>query len=161
MNRFQFVADHQTTYQVKRLCQVLELSRSSFYAWQKAGPARQQRAEDDAVLAARIRRVQDPKAGGDPAYGAPRVTVELNDGAAREDRVNHKRVARVMRAHQLAGIRLRRRVRTTVPEPADEKFGDLLQRDFTSEKPNQRYVGDITYLPLAGGGNLYLATVID
>lgn len=161
MNRFQFVADHQTTYQVKRLCQVLELSRSSFYAWQKAGPARQQRAEDDAVLAARIRRVQDPKAGGDPAYGAPRVTVELNDGAAREDRVNHKRVARVMRAHQLAGIRLRRRVRTTVPEPADEKFGDLLQRDFTSEKPNQRYVGDITYLPLAGGGTLYLATVID
>lgn len=112
MNRFWFVADHQTTYQVKRLCQVLELSRSAFYAWQKAGPARQQRAEDDAVLAARIRRVQDPKAGGDPAYGAPRVTVELNDGAAREDRVNHKRVARVMRAHQLAGIRLRRRVRT-------------------------------------------------
>ena len=89
------------------------------------------------------------------------MTVELNDGAASEDRVNHKRVARVMRAHQLAGIRLRRRVRTTVPEPADEKFGDLLQRDFTAEKPNQRYVGDITYLPLAGGGNLYLATVID
>lgn len=94
MNRFQFVADHQTTYQVKRLCQVLELSRSSFYAWQKAGPARQQRAEDDALLAARIRAVQDPKAGGDRAYGAPWVTVELNDGAAREDRVNHKRVAR-------------------------------------------------------------------
>ena len=102
MNRFQFVADHQTTYQVKRLCQVLELSRSSFYDWQKADPARQQRAEDDALLAARIRRVQDPKAGGDPAYGAPRVSVELNDGAAREDCVNHKRVARVMRAHQLA-----------------------------------------------------------
>lgn len=133
MNRFQFVADHQTTYQVKRLCQVLELSRSSFYAWQKAGPARQQRAEDDAVLAARIRAVQDPKAGGDRAYGAPWVTVELNAGAAREDRVNHKRVARVMRAHQLAGTRLRRRVRTTIPEPADEKFGDLLQRDFTAK----------------------------
>lgn len=38
-----------------------------------------------------------------------------------------------MRAHQLAGIRLRRRVRTTIPEPADEKFGDLLQRDFTAK----------------------------
>ena len=38
---------------------------------------------------------------------------------------------------------------------------DLLGRDFTVEAPNQRYVGDITYLPLAGGGNLYLATVID
>ncbi|GAB2496692.1 hypothetical protein GCM10027030_32830 [Luteococcus sediminum] len=161
MNRFQFVADHQTTYQVKRLCQVLELSRSAFYAWQKAGPARQQRAEADAQLAARIRRVQDPRVGGDPAYGAPRVTAELNDGAEPEARVNHKRVARVMRRHGLAGTRLRRRVRTTIPEPTDEKFPDLLGRDFTAEKPNQRYVGDITYLPLHGGGNWYLATVID
>lgn len=161
MNRFQFVADHQTTYQVKRLCQVLELCRSSFYAWQKAAPARQQREQADAQLAARIRAVQDPKAGGDPAYGAPRVTAELNDGAEPQARVNHKRVARVMRAHGLAGIRLRRRVRTTAPEPADEKFPDLLGRDFTATAPNQRYVGDITYLPLQGGGNLYLATVID
>ena len=38
---------------------------------------------------------------------------------------------------------------------------DLLERDFTAPAPNQRYVGDITYLPLADGSNLYLATVID
>ncbi|GAA2869592.1 hypothetical protein GCM10010472_28670 [Pseudonocardia halophobica] len=38
---------------------------------------------------------------------------------------------------------------------------DLLGRDFTAEAPNRVYVGDITYLPLADGGNLYLATVID
>lgn len=38
---------------------------------------------------------------------------------------------------------------------------DLLKRDFTAEAPNQRYVGDITYLPIATGVNLYLATVID
>ena len=49
MNRFQFVADHQTTYQVKRLCQVLELSRSAFYAWQKALPARQHGARAGTV----------------------------------------------------------------------------------------------------------------
>lgn len=46
------------------------------------------------------------------------------------------------------------------PEAADEKFPDLLKRDFTATAPNQRYVVDITYLPLRGGGNLYLATVI-
>ena len=101
------------------------------------------------------------KAGGDPAYGAPRVTAELNDGVPLPDRVNHKRVARVMKAHDLAGIRLRRRVKTTVPEPADQKYPDLLNRDFTAEAPNQRYVGDITYLPLPEGRNLYLATMID
>ena len=55
------------------------------------------------------------------AYGALRVTAELNDGAPDGERVNHKRVARVMAAHGIAGIRLRRRVRTTVPEPADEQ----------------------------------------
>jgi transposase InsO family protein len=51
-----------------------------------------------------------------------------------------------------------------VPEPSDQKVPDLLKRDFTAQAPGQRYVGDITYLPLAesaGAGNLYLATVID
>ena len=89
------------------------------------------------------------------------MTAELNDGVPAEDRVNHKRVARVMRHHGLAGIRLRRRVRTTLPEPADQKYPDLLRRDFTAERPNTIYVGDITYLPLPEGRNLYLATVID
>src|SRR5699024_5151570 len=54
--------------------------------------------------------------------------------------------------------------RTTVPEPADQVVPDMLGRDFTAEALNRRYVGDITYLPLSetgGGGNLYLATVID
>ena len=54
----------------------------------------------------------------DKAYGAPRVTAELNDGAPPSERVNHKRVARVMAERGIAGIRLRRRVRTTVPEPS-------------------------------------------
>ena len=57
MSRFQFVADHRDTYEVKRLCQVLEINRSSFYAWVEAAPAREQRAVDDQVLADRIRAV--------------------------------------------------------------------------------------------------------
>jgi HTH-like domain len=57
----------------------------------------------------------------DRAYCAPRITAELNDGAPPEERVNHKRVARVMAERGIAGIRLRRRVWTTIPEPSDEK----------------------------------------
>ncbi len=52
-------------------------------------------------------------------------------------------------------------MRTTIPEPADSPVPDLVGRDFTATAPNQVYVGDITYLPLADGANLYLATVID
>jgi transposase InsO family protein len=52
-------------------------------------------------------------------------------------------------------------VKTTQPDPANQKVPDLLRRDFTASVPNVKYVGDITYLPLATGTNLYLATVID
>ncbi len=80
---------------------------------------------------------------------------------ALENRVNHKRVARVMRAHGIVGYRRRRRVVTTIPEPADRIVPDLVERDLTAPATNRVYVGDITYLPIADGSNLYLATVID
>jgi transposase InsO family protein len=74
--------------------------------------------------------------------------------------VNRKRVARVMREHKLAGIRLRRRVRTTIPDQSGRRFPDLLGRDFMIGEPGRRYVGDITYLPIQNGTNLYLASCI-
>lgn len=157
MNRFQFVADHQHTYEVKRLCELIEVERSSFYAWQAAAAARQARAAADAQLAERIRDVHQE----DNTMGAPRITAELNDGVPDEQRVNHKRVARVMRQDGISGYQRRRRVRTTIPDQAEAKVPDLVKRDFTAPAANQRYVGDITYLPIADGSNLYLATVID
>ena len=157
MSRFQFVADHRHAFEVKRLCEIVEVGRSSFYAWLDAAPTGVARAAADAQLADRVRTIHE----ADRTQGVPRITAELNDGAALDERVNHKRVARVMRAHAIAGLRLRRRVRTTIPEPADQKVPDLLGRDFTAPAPNQRYVGEIIYLPLTDGSNLYLATVID
>ncbi|QNE22859.1 IS3 family transposase [Kribbella qitaiheensis] len=164
VSRFQFVADHSTTstrscpgWSVKRLCELVEIERSLYYAWIKAAPARRVRGAADTQLADRIRKVHTD----DNTCGAPRITAELNDGVPADQRVNHKRVARVMRVNGIAGYRRRRKVRTTIPEPADQKVPDLLNRDFTAPAPNLRYVGDITYLPLADGNNLYLATVID
>ena len=160
MSRFQFVADNSATYEVKRLCELVEIERSSYYAWKAGAPARAARAAGDAVLAERIRAVHST----DNTQGAPRITAELNDGVAPGERVNHKRVARVMRTEGIRGYVRKRRVRTTVPEPSGQVFPDLLKRDFTALAPGLRYVGDITYLPIsaaAGGGNLYLATVID
>lgn len=157
MSRFQFVADHLHAFEVKWLCAVVEVARSSFYAWLAGADGRAARQAADQVLAERIRVVHDE----DNTYGAPRITAELNDGVPDGERVNHKRVARVMRTHGIAGYRRRRRVTTTVADPADQKVPDLLKRDFTATQINTRYVGDITYLPLASGGNLYLATVID
>lgn len=157
MSRFQFVADHSDTFEVKWLCEIVEIARSSFYAWLGAASTRTARYEADDALAQRIRTVHTT----DTTYGAPRITAELNDGVPEAERVNHKRVARVMRTAGIAGYRRRRRVKTTVADPANQKVPDLLSRDFTAAAPNTKYVGDITYLPLDTGGNLYLATVID
>jgi transposase InsO family protein len=66
-----------------------------------------------------------------------------------------------MRGIGLAGVRLRRRCRTTVGDPAAAKAPDLIGRNFTAHVPNTAYVGDITYLPVGKGEFLYLATVID
>ncbi|WP_147945423.1 IS3 family transposase [Microbispora sp. CSR-4] len=155
VSRFQFVADHASAFGVKRLCRVLAVSRSGYYRWRAAAPARSARAAADAELATRIRTIH---VEFDGTYGSPRITAELRQDGAR---VNHKRVERVMRAHGIVGLHLRKKVRTTVPQPAAQQVPDLLKRDFTATGPNQRYVGDITYLPLAEGRFLYLATVID
>lgn len=157
MSRFQFVADHRDAFEVKQLCMTVEISRSSYYAWEQAAQGRAERAAADAALAERIKAVHE----ADNTYGAPRVTADLNDGRPAAERVNHKRVARVMSDHGIAGVRLRRRVKTTISEPSDQKVPDLVKRDFTADAPNCKYVGDITYLPLADGRNLYLATVLD
>lgn len=89
MTRFQFVADHQDAFEVKRLCELVEIERSSFYAWRAAAPAREARAAADAALAEQIRAIQ----AEDNTVGAPRATAELNDGRPVGERVNHKRVA--------------------------------------------------------------------
>ena len=82
MTRFHFVADHSDTYQVKRLCELVDLERSSYYAWKSAEPARIARAEADAQLADRIRAIHTE----DNTYGAPRITAELNDGVTMDER---------------------------------------------------------------------------
>ncbi|MDX3763663.1 IS3 family transposase [Streptomyces sp. AK02-04a] len=154
-SRFQFVDDHRNTYEVKRLCHVLDVNRSSYYKWLAGAEARATRQREDRILAEEIREVHGESGG---AYGSPRVTAELREKGRR---VNEKRIARIMRTFSITGIRLRRRVRTTVPDPAASPVPDLFQRDFTATEPGRKYMGDITYLPLAGGKFLYLATVLD
>ncbi|OIJ62566.1 transposase [Streptomyces mangrovisoli] len=154
-SRFQFVDDHRDTYEVKRLCQILDVNRSSYYKWLAGAEARAVRQRKDQVLAEEIRRVHGESGG---AYGSPRVTAELREKGRR---VNEKRVARIMRTFSITGIRLRRRVRTTIADAATAPVPDLFQRVFTAPEPGLKYMGDITYLPLEDGEFLYLATVLD
>lgn len=66
-----------------------------------------------------------------------------------------------MRTFRIVGVHLRKKHRTTIPDPSAAKAADRIGRDFTAEVPNTKYVGDITYLPVSGAKPLYLATVVD
>jgi transposase InsO family protein len=113
-------------------------------------------AASDAAATVRIKAFYLASKG---TYGSPRITADLRESG---EVINRKRVARLMRVAGIEGVRLRRRRPAPVPEDADAAaVPDRLGRDFTAGAPNERYVGDITYLPVEGGSFLYLATVID
>lgn len=80
------------------MCDVLGWDRSGYYAWHRNKEARQERADEEAGPARRIREIHTDSRG---AYGALRITRKLRDQG---HVVNRKRVARVMREHEIAGI---------------------------------------------------------
>lgn len=135
---------------------MLKLNRSSFYTWKATAAARRKRLVDGVLLGARIKAAFTEQRG---CYGTKRITTELNDHSGQ--RVNHKPVARIMSTLKLAGFTKKRRVITTVADKKTPVFPDLVRQNFTADEPNHVYVGDITYLPIAGGSKMYLATVID
>ena len=155
--RFQFVDDHRTEYSVKRMCDVLKLTRSSFYKWVSTRKKRRVKMYFDAVIGARIKTIFDDEHG---LYGAKRIAASLNDDTDLGP-TNHKKVARIMKSMGIKGFTKRRRCITTKRKPGHRVMPDLVGRNFTADRPNHVYVGDITYLPCKGGKNMYLATVID
>jgi transposase InsO family protein len=147
-------AEKRDGHNVKRVCELLEVSRTAFYARRtgKPGP----RAVRDAELTRQITEVHATSRG---TYGAPRIHAVLKRGGALCGR---RRVARLMRAAGLEGRHRRRRHLTTVPDPRAASRPDLVLRQFDPdpEGVDTRWCGDITYVPTEEGW-LYLATVID
>ncbi|WP_442819528.1 IS3 family transposase [Streptomyces sp. NBC_01230] len=121
---------------MKRLCSILGIARSSYCCWSRTAAAWASRRAAVAGLAARIRVVHRESDG---TCGVARITAELRDGG---ERVNCRRIARVMRSIGLADIRLRRRHCTTVADPPRAKAPDLIGCGFTVTEPNTMYVGD-------------------
>ena len=156
MTRYRWVlARRAEGFPISMCCRAARVSRQAFYGWQAShagGPTPRERAE--AALVGEIREIW---AGSGGTYGSPRVTAELR---SRGHRVNPKRVARLMRVHQIAGIRPRRPKRTTTPARSTPTLPDLVGRRFSPGVPDRAWCSDITYVR-TGQGWLYLAVVLD
>ena len=148
---------HVEEFPVRRMCQVLEVTTSGYYAWrrrQSGAGGRRQRENEQLVSAIQCIAVEV-----NGRYGSPRMHAAL---VSRGLRCNRKRVERRMRQ---AGIRAthskrRRRVVTTQANHNLPVAANVLNREFTATMPNRKWVTDITYIPTDEGW-LYLAAVLD
>ena len=143
---------NQAFYKVATMCRVLEVSTSGYYAWLKRPLSA--RAQADVALTERIVKIHKCSDG---TYGVPRIYEEL---VAEGERIGRKRVARLMRAAGLEGVSRRKRHRTTYRDRDGRVAADLVNRDFTANRPDQLWVADITYIS-TWAGFLYLAVVVD
>ena len=150
--RFQFIADHQTEFAVRQMCTALNVSPSGYYAWRKRPPSAREMANQ--ALFKDIQTVYDDNHG---LYGSPRIHAELK---AQGKGCSQNRVARLMRLRHLRAKQVRRFHVTTQRDKSHAVAPNLLKRDFVADQPNQKWLGDITYIPTQEGW-LYLAAVLD
>lgn len=151
MSRYQFIAAQRQQWPVRRMCKVLEVSQSGFYAWLKRTPSR--RTTEDTRLGIQIQTVH---AQSRQTYGSPRVHAALKQAG---ERVGRRRVARLMRDMALQGMKTRRfkpgrKAKRPTPEP------NRLGQTFSAERLNEKWLVDITYIATREGW-LYLAGVTD
>ncbi|MFC0629528.1 IS3 family transposase, partial [Kribbella deserti] len=157
MNCYPFIeAEKSGNHNVTRACELLQVSRSAYYA-DRANPGSPRRRRD-IELTAKIIAIHDESR---QTYGSPRIHHELQDQG---QRCSRKRVARLMRQADRYARTPRRWKKTTIADPAAAHRPDLISRDFTINPAqptavDTRWCGDITYIHTWQGW-LYLATVI-
>jgi putative transposase len=149
---FSFIRENQAEFPISIMCSVFDVSRSGYYVWLKQ-PEGKKRQEDQALLTV----IKEIHQESDRTYGSPRVHRELQ---RRGKRYGRNRVARLMRKDGLRAKTKRKFKATTNSQHQLPVAANLLNREFTPERPNQVWVADITYI-WTGEGWLYLAIVLD
>jgi len=150
--KYQFMATHRDEHPVARMCRVLGVARSGYYAWLESPVS--QREQRNQALTEEIRQAFEES---QQTYGRRRIRAAL---WAKGIACGRARVVRLMRRARLRVPLPRRRVVTTQSNPHDKCGENKLARDFTATAPNQKWVIDITYVPTQEG-HLYLAGVLD
>ena len=150
--RFRFVEENRVAVPTERLCRIMNVSSRGFRASRSRPISQSQRK--DMVLLAHIREQHRLSLG---SYGRPRMTEELKELGFD---VGHRRVGRLMRQNGICVVRTRKHKVTT---DSNHKFNiapNLLNRNFLADRPNQKWVVDISYIWTQEGW-LYLAVVLD
>ena len=138
---------------MRRLCRLFGVSPSGFYASQTRPES--QRVQEDRRLKVLLHA---SFTGGRGYDGSPRIHDDFIEWG---EHVSRKRIIRLKHEEGLQA-RVRRRYKGTTDSDHDQPVADnLLQQDFTAERPNQRWVGDTSELRIGEHGKAYLAAILD
>ncbi len=148
-----YIEDRREAFGVEPICRAIGVPVSTHYARRSRKPSR--RAVRDRELVSEIHSARE---GYRSVYGVRKTWRELR---RRGVEVGRDRVARLMKAEGLEGVHRGKKKRTTTPgERAAERARDLVKRDFTAKRPNEKWVSDITYVRTWQGFS-YVAFVLD
>ena len=151
--RFRFIATEKAHHSLTLLCRCLRVTRSGFYAWQQRPESAH--AKRDQQLTVLVRASFEASQG---RYGSPRIHRDLQE---QQEPASRKRVIRLMQKQQLKARQRKRFKCTTMSDHDLPVAANLLDRHFTAEKPNQRWVGDTTEFVIGDSTKLYLAAILD
>lgn len=135
------------------MCRVLDVKEQAFYKWRKNPPQKDKLAKEQALRD----KIKIIHAESHKTYGRTRIDRELKDQGVV---VNHKKISRIMREENLVAKAAKKFKATTDSAHSNPTAPNILDRNFVATEPNQKWVGDITYI-WTDEGWLYLATVID
>ena len=150
--KFRFVQEHRETFRVGKMCEVLKVSRSGFYAWLDRQPSR--RVLEDETISVQVRKAHREAHG---IYGSPRIYRLLRQQGQSWGR---HRIARIMREEGLKARCTKQFHWISTTRSEHPAAPDLLRREFSSTRRDRVWVGDVTQLR-TGEGWLYLAMLMD
>jgi transposase InsO family protein len=148
-----FIEEHRERFGVEPICHTLGVSVSAYY--ERASGRRSERQVEDERLVAKISELHEANYC---AYGYRRTWKALLRAG---ENVGRDRVRRLMRENGVQGAKRRGKPwRTTKPDPKATRPGDLVQRDFTASRPDEKWFADFTYLR-CWEGLVFFSFVID
>jgi transposase InsO family protein len=150
--KFAFIDAEKAHFPVSAMCRLFGVTRQGYYAYAKRPPSA--RDEQEAALQERVR---ETFAASKERYGSPRVLHELRRQGVRTSK---RRVERAMRDQGLCARSPRRFRVTTAANPSHAVEPNVLDRGFSAERPDRRWVTDITYISTDDGW-CYLAVILD
>ncbi len=139
--KYRFTEEHKAAYKIKKMCEVLKVSRSGYYAWERRQPSRRQKGNEEL-----LRQIEEIHHQGRRLYGSPRIAAELK---RRGFGCGKNRVARIMQAHSIrAAVKKRRFRRTTDSRHPYALASNLL---VARRQLEGVWAADMTFVPIAAG----------